>query len=126
MPETTKPKTQEEKDEERLRELEQKIKDVVDLMQEGVDREQMDKDLDEARAHHEKHKDNETKAFHKHNGSSKSLVIPTKTKSALDLIEKLKKRIRLGEHALNLHEALHRAASSQIDVLERCLKRARY
>ena len=128
MPDNKKDKkpTQEELDDERLREIETKIKELVSLMGERTDRDQANEKLQGAREVREQHRGNKKQnVFHKHEGG-KPISVNMDTKSALDLTEALKKRIKLGEYALDLQDSLNRLAVEQVDILERCLKRARY
>ena len=134
MPGTKKKKkekkpTQEELDDERLREIEAKMKELVRLMGDRANRPQADEKLEIARETRDKHAGNPREnAFHKggEGGGSKPIAVSMDTKSALDLAEALKMRIKLGEYALDLQDSLNRLAVEQVEILERCLKRARY
>ena len=48
------------------------------------------------------------------------------TKTALDLAERLKRRIQLGQYALELEDSLSRLSERYVAVLERMLERSRY
>jgi len=128
MPDGQKKKpTQEEKDDERLREIEARMKELVSLMGERTDRGQADERLQAAREAREKHKGNtKQQVFHSNKSTPKPIPVNMDTKSALDLAEALKTRIRLGAYALDLQDSLNRLAAEQVEVLERCLKRTRY
>lgn len=127
---SAKPKkpTQEELDEERLREIEARIKELTRLMSEGMDRPTADERLGRAREERDAHKGNKKeRAFHKPpGGGGKPIAVSRHTQTHLDLGEALKLRIRLGEFALELGDSLERLAEEQVEVLERQLKRARY
>lgn len=123
---SAKPKpTQEELDEQELREVESKIKELISLMREGHHREKADEGLAKARDNHENNKNDKTAAFHRHEGG-KHITTTNHTKSVLELAEALKLRIQLGQYALELEDSLNRAAVKQVEILERQLKRARY
>lgn len=123
---TDKPKTQAELDEERLREIDARIKEAVELLKTGVDRDTSDQNVKKARAERDKHQGNHrTKAFHRHKGGKEAITTSAHTKSALDLAEHLKLRIRLGDFAQDLQDSLTRLAEEQNEILERVLKRAR-
>ena len=125
MPETKTPaKTPEELDEEELREVEGKIKEVLDLMTARRHRAQTDEALETARFRRDEHAGNKQPVFH-HSGSHHA---PTTmhTKTNLDLVEQLKLRIQLGKYALELDDTLQRLSVRLVDVLERILGRSRY
>ena len=121
---TPKP-TQEELDDERLREIEGKIKEVLELMGGREDRDSATERLDEARGRHAENEHSKERAFHP-TGGGKHVPMGKGTKSALDLAEALRLRIKLGEYALDLGDSLERLAEEHVEVLERSLKRARY
>lgn len=127
---SAKPKkpTQEELDEERLREIEARIKELTKLMSEGTDRPAADERLGRAREERDAHKGNrKERAFHKPpGGGGKPIAVSRHTQTHLALGEALRLRIRLGEFALDLGDSLERLAEEQVEVLERQLKRARY
>lgn len=118
------PKTPEELDEEELREVEAKLKEVLDLMTHRHHRDRADEMLWQARQRREEHTGNRQPVFH----ISGSHHVPTTmhTKTALDLAEQLKLRIQLGKYALELDDALQRLSERQVAVLERMLSRSRY
>lgn len=117
--------TPEEKDETELREAEAKIKEIVSLMREGHRRDKADKTLEDARSKREEHHMDKVSAFHKHEGNH-NITTTKHTKSLLELADALKIRIKLGQYALELEDSLNRAATRQVEVLERMLKRSKY
>jgi hypothetical protein len=128
--EGAKPKkpTQEELDDERLREIEAKIKELIQLIGEGHDRAGADERLQAARASRDEQKGNRReRTFHREDrGAGKSIATTQHTSAHLRLASALKLRIRLGEYAAELEDSLARLAEEQVEVLERQLKRARY
>ena len=117
-------KTPEEKDEEELREVEAKVKEVLDLMTARKHRERVDQALLEARAKRDEHRGNMQSVFHITGSHHAPTTMHTKT--ALDLAEQLKLRIQLGQYALELDDTLQRLSARYVDVLERMLQRSRY
>ena len=117
-------KTPEELDEEELREVETKMKEVLDLMTARHHRDRTDANLELARARRQEHTGNTQAVFH----ITPSHHAPTTmhTKTALDLAEHLKLRIQLGKYALELDDTLQRLSVRLVDVLERILGRSRY
>ena len=122
--------TQEELDEERLREIEAKVKELLQLISEGHDREKADAALGEARATRDEQAGNrKERTYHREEKGlslSKSIPMTQHTSAHLKLASALKLRIRLGEYAQELEDSLARLAEEQVEVLERKLKRARY
>ena len=119
--------TQEELDEQRLREIEARLKELTQLMAEGKDRPAADDGLERARAARDEHQGNHReRAFHRAQGAGRPIPVSMHTRSHLELADALKLRIRLGEYALDLGDSLQRLAEEQVEVLERVLKRARY
>jgi len=118
------PQTQEEKDEEELREVERKIHEVLDLMTNRKNRAELDATLEQARARRDEHTGNDMPVVH----ISKTAHAPTTmhTKTHLDLAENLKTRIALGQYALSLEDSLRRLSERYVEVLERILTRSRY
>lgn len=117
-------KTPEELDEEELREVEAKLKEVLDLMHGRHHRHKTDENLELARMRRDEHAGNKQAVYH----ITGSHHVPTTmhTKTALDLAEQLKLRIQLGKYALELDDALQRLSERQVAVLERMLGRSRY
>lgn len=124
MSDTKAPKTPEELDEEELREVEGKIKEVLDLMTARHHRDRVDQHLEMARSRRDEHTGNKQAVFH----ISGSHHVPTTmhTKTALDLAETLKLRIQLGQYARELDDSLERLSLRYVAVLERMLGRSRY
>lgn len=119
--------TQEELDEQRLREIEASLKELTQLIADGKDRPAADEGLDRARAARDEHQGNRVeRAFYKAQGAGRPVPVSMHTRSHLELADALKLRIRLGEYALDLGDSLERLAEEQVEVLERTLKRARY
>jgi len=120
-------KTKAELDEERLREIEARIKEAIELLKIGVDRGAADERVARAREERDRHKGNRSRqVFHRHQGGKDAVPTSVHTKSALDLAEALRLRIRLGDFAADVQDSLARLAEEQNEILERVLKRARY
>lgn len=117
-------KTAEELDEEELREVEARMKEVLDLMHARHHRHKTDEKLETARLRRDEHAGNRTPVYHI--TSSHHVATTMHTKTALDLAEQLKLRIQLGKYALELDDALQRLSERQVAVLERMLSRSRY
>ena len=117
-------KTPEELDAEELREVEGKLKEVLDLMTARHHRQQTDANLDVARGRRDQHAGDRQSVYHRTKAHHAATTMHTKT--ALDLAEQLKLRIQLGKYALELDEALQRLSERQVAVLERMLGRSRY
>ena len=111
--------TQEELDEERLREIE-----------DGPDRPGADTKLQAARDQRDEQKGNKReRAYYREEpgkGAGKPIPVTQHTRAHLELAGALRLRIRLGEFALELGDSLERLAEEQVEVLERKLKRARH
>jgi hypothetical protein len=122
--EAEKQPTQEEKDEERLREIEERVTDLVELLNTGTTRESADANIDE---HRERVKSGKgeprplLKVYHEHKG--KKIPTTRRTQSKLMLADSLKMRIRVGKHAQDLEHALHILVKEQVEILERKLER---
>ena len=119
-------KTPEELDEEKLREAESRIKELLALMSAGHTRPKADERLGKAREKRGEHEGNTDATFHKPGGTGKPVSVTRDTASLLELAESLELRIKLGGYALELQDALNRYTAQKVDVLERMLKRARY
>jgi hypothetical protein len=119
-----KEKTPEELDEEELREVEGKLKEVLELMTARRHRGQTDADLEVARARRDQHAGNRQPVYHHTQGVHAETTMHTKT--GLDLAEQLKLRIQLGQYALELDDTLERLTARYVAVLERMLGRSRY
>jgi hypothetical protein len=123
-PSTGVDKTPEDLDEEELREVEGRIKDVVGLMAGGHERDVVDEQLAAARERRDRYHGDMTSTFHITKQGHAATTFHTKTK--LDLAETLKLRIQLGKHARRLDDSLQRLSVRYVEVLERMLKRSRY
>ena len=117
-------KTPEELDDEELREVEGKMKEVLALMTGRKRRDETDATVMEARARRDDHAGNRQPVFHVSGGHHAATTMHTKT--ALDLAEQLKLRIQLGKYALELDDSLERLSARQVAVLERMLSRSPY
>jgi hypothetical protein len=117
-------KTPEELDEEELREVEGRLKEVLDLMTARHHRDRTDANLEVARARRDQHAGDRQSVYHMAGPHHAATTMHTKT--ALDLAEQLKLRIQLGKYALELDDALERLSARYVAVLERMLGRSRY
>jgi hypothetical protein len=117
-------KTPEELDEEELREVEAKMKEVLDLMTGRHHRDRVDEQLEGARARRDEHAGSRQAVFHISGSHHAATTMNTKT--ALDLGELLKLRIKLGQYARELDDSLERLSVRHVAVLERMLGRSRY
>ena len=126
MPTDTKgtEKTPEELDEEELRDVESKIREVLDLMTARHHRDQTDERLEAARAKRDEHTGNRQPVYHRAGSHHAATTMHTKT--ALDLAEQLKLRIQLGKYALELDHSLERLSNRYVAVLERMVSRSKY
>ena len=122
--EAEKEPTQEEKDEERMREIEAKIVDLTELLSSGTTRDAADASIGEARERVKSGKGEPRpllKVYHEHKG--KRIATTRRTQSKLMLADALKMRIRVGRHAQDLEHALHVLVKEQVEILERQLER---
>ena len=117
--------TQEEKDEQRLRQVEADIHEVMELMTKRTDRDQATLTLDTKRKQREEHLDNKEEVFHKHSGGTQ-IATTMHTRSHIELAAALKHRIQLGKYRLDLEESLKKLVNEQVTILERKLKLAKY
>jgi hypothetical protein len=117
-------KTPEELDEEELREVEGRIKDVVGLMAGGHERDEVDERLARARERRDEYHGDMRSTYHITAQGHAATTFHTQTKLAL--ADALKLRIRLGKHARRLDDSLQRLSVRYVNVLERVLKRSRY
>jgi hypothetical protein len=117
-------KTPEEMDEEELREVEGKIKEVLDLMTARHHRDRTDEKLEAARVKRDEHTGNRQPVYHIQGTHHAATTMHTKT--ALDLAEQLKLRIQLGKYALELDNSLERLSTRYVAVLERMMGRSKY
>jgi len=116
--------TEEEKDDDRLREIESKLEDLTDLLAQGVTRDSADTKITTARDRVASGK-NESKPFLRvfHEKGGKRLQTTRRTQSKMHLAEALKLRLRVGQHAQDLEHALHVLVKEQVQILERQLAR---
>ena len=117
--------TQEEKDEERLREIEGRMTDLVDLLHQNATRDSADERVRTAKQRVDSGEGEARpllRVYHDHAGGKR---IPTtrRTQSKLQLADALKLRLRVGKHAQDLEHALHILAREQVEILERQLAR---
>jgi hypothetical protein len=124
MSKPTVEKTPEELDEEELREVEAKMKEVLELMTGRHHRDKTDDKLEMARYKRDEHAGNRQPVHHIKGGHHVATTMHTKT--TLDLAEQLKLRIQLGKYAKELDNSLERLSARQVAVLERMLGRSRY
>ena len=117
-------KTPEELDEEELREVEGKLKEVMGLMMEGHKRDEVDKKVQTARERRDQCHGDKTSAYHITTQGHTPTTMHTQSKLAL--AEALKLRIQLGQYASNLDDTLERLSVRYVEVLERILARSRY
>ncbi len=116
--------TEEEQDEERLREVEAKLEDLVDLLSHGVTRDSSDAKIDESRSRVASGKGESKpllRVFHQKGG--RRLPTTRRTQSKMHLADALKLRLRVGQHAQDLEHALHLLVKEQVQILERQLAR---
>lgn len=117
-------KTPEELDEEERREVESKLKEVLDLMTARHHRDGVDEQVEVARLRRDEHAGNRQPVYHRAGPHHVATTMSTKT--ALDLAEQLKLRIQLGQYARELDDSLERLSARLVAVLERMLGRSRY
>ena len=118
--------SEEERDEKRLREVEARIADLVDLLQQGATRDAADARIHDARARVASGAGEARpllRVFHDHGG--KRIPTTRRTQSKLQLAEALKLRLRASKHAQDLEHALHVLVREQVEILERQLGRSR-
>lgn len=119
------PKTEEELDEEELRDVEAKLKEVLELMTAKHSRDSTDERLEEARLKRYDNMGNVQPVFHV-SSAGHHVATNMHTKCTMDLAEQLKIRIKLGKYARELQDSLHRLSERHINVLEKILARSRY
>ena len=116
--------SQEEKDEERMRELEAKIADLVEVLSSGTTRESADHSVSDAKDRVQTTQDEERpflRVYHDHGG--KRIPTTRRTQSKMQLADALRQRIRVGKHAQDLEHGLHILVREQVEILERQLGR---
>lgn len=117
-------KTPEEQDEEELREVEARIREVTTLMADGHSRDIVDDRVTKARARRDEFHGDKTSAFFITQQGHVPTSLHTQTK--LELAGVLKLRIQLGQYARNLDDTLERLSVRYVTVLDRMLSRSRY
>ena len=117
--------TQEEKDEERLREIEARIADLTDLLQQGATRESADERVRVSRQRVDSG-EGESRPLLRvfHDAGGKRIATTRRTQSKMQLAESLKLRLRVGKHAQDLEHALHILVREQVEILDRQLARS--
>ena len=117
--------TQEEKDEERLREIEARITDLTDLLQQGASRDSTDERVRTARQRVDSG-EGESRPLMRvyHDAGGKRIATTRRTQSKMQLAEALKLRLRVGKHAQDLEHALHVLVREQVEILDRQLARS--
>jgi hypothetical protein len=120
------PKTEEERDEEELRDVESKLTEVLDLMTARHSRDRTDVNLEAARIRRHENTGNIQSVFHVAEKGGHHVPTTMHTKATMDLADQLKTRIKLGKYARELQDSLHRLSERHIAVLERILARSRY
>lgn len=121
MPTSAGKKTPEEEDEELIREIEQELKEVLDLIAGNKNRTQSQAEVQQLRGKFQENERDMRPVYHIDGG--RNVATTMRTKTGLDLAKALKTRIRLGKHAMELEESLHRLTSRYVQVLERRLGR---
>ncbi len=119
-------KSQEELDEERLKEIEQKLTDLIELIHAKVTRESLDKDVETHRKRVESTKGESrpyTQIYHEHGSSGKKIPTTRRTSSKMHLVDSLKMQLRVSKHPKDLEHALHILVQEQLEILERQTKR---
>ena len=104
-------------DEERLRELEADIKEVLELQALKTDRNQADRIVEERRKQRDASSGSKQKVFHP--GTKQTTTMHIKTH--LELVRALKHRLRLGKYGLDLESVLGRLVAEQVSLLEKKL-----
>jgi hypothetical protein len=116
--------TQEEKDEERLREIEARLSDLTDLLQQGVTRDSADERIRTARQRVDSGQGESRPLLRVyHDVGGKRISTTRRTQSKMHLADALKLRIRVGKHAQDLEHALHLLVREQVEILDRQLAR---
>lgn len=119
--EAEKEPTPEEKDEERLREVDAKIEEVTSLLAGGHTRESVEREVGwhEARVASTRGESAPlVRVFHETDGGKR---IPTtrRTQAKMQLATSLRLRLQVAEHAGDLEHALHVLVQEQVAILER-------
>lgn len=115
-----KPPTQEELDEERLRELTKIIKELLDMLAHGVSRQSADEEVDRLRRRVASGEDEGKpllRVYHDHGG--RKVCTTRRTQSKLMLAEALERRSRVWSYPHDLEHALHIHTHEQLEIMER-------
>lgn len=102
--------------EERLREVESEIKEILDLMALGLNKQESTEEVGRKRKQRDEWKGSQRGVFLKHGGAIVNTSMHSKTH--LELGDALKHRLRLGRQALRLEEALARLVEERVALLE--------
>jgi hypothetical protein len=117
-------KTQEEKDQELIRDIEKKIEEVVELLALKKDVDDVDKELECIQSEKDKSKDSRDMAWLPHK-SHKNVAINKNTKVNMDLIKTLKHRQKLLENPSDLLKHLDNLTERLLVVVQRQCKKPR-
>lgn len=117
--------TQKDIDEQRLREIETDINELIELISYRINKDQATITLDTKQRERQEHLNNREQVFHKQkNGNILHTTMHTKTH--MELADALKHRIKLGKYKVNLEESLKELVNEQVEILQRQLKLAKY
>lgn len=117
-------KTQEEKDQELIRDIEKKIEEVVELLALQKDVDDVDKELECIQSEKDKSKGSRDMAWLPHK-SHKNVAINKNTKVNMDLIKTLKHRQKLLENPSDLLKHLDNLTERLLVVVQRQCKKPR-
>lgn len=117
-------KTQEEKDQELIRDIEKKIEEVVELLALQKDVDEVDKELECIQTEKDRSKDSKDMAWLPHK-SHKNVAINKNTKVNMDLIKTLKHRQKLLENPSDLLKHLDNLTEKLLVVVQRQCKKPR-
>lgn len=122
-----KPPTQEELDEEKLKELTADIEEIVELILDGDTRETIQSKIDELQSHLEMLK-NESRPLMRvwHKKGGKKFSTPRRNSHMLDLSDAYEKKMMLEKYPDDLHHMLHVKTREKLELLERKMKRAKH
>jgi site-specific DNA-cytosine methylase len=124
MPTPAQEKTPEELDAELMRELEQKIDKVIELLESQKTREETERNLAEKSELKRKHTGNQELAWLSQNRSKKKRIAVTQhAQSNLDLIDAWQEHQKFMEHPKDLLRHLERLTDKLLEVVQRCALR---
>lgn len=118
------PKTQEEKDQQLIKDIEKKIEEVVELLALRKDVDEVDKELECMNTEKEKSKGSSELAWLPHK-SHKNVAINKHTKINMDLIKTLQHKRKLTDHPDDLLEHLDKLTEKLLVVVQRQCKKPR-